>query len=276
MSGEGAADRGRSGLSPTWFVDTKQHRRLEEACEDARRYGYVLLCVGEAGVGKTFSARRLSSWDLVESPSGRRAHILNPPPEMARRRTAYWCAPPASTPKMVTGEVERARNLLSWMVDLSLTHQGNSLGAEVADDRTELLIVDEAQFLKNTALEQLRYLYDRGNFGLVLMGMPGCDKILERCEQFNSRIGHVHPYRPLEEEAVWGLLQTPIILGTNLKAEAFAEECLSPIMSATQGNFRRIVKLVQRIERILEINNREIANAAVVRKAASQLKPPEE
>lgn len=274
----GAEDRGWPSQNPRGFVVTKQHRQLEEACRDARRYGYVLLCVGDAGVGKTCSARRLSSWDLIEPLSSRRAHVLNPPPEMANRRTAYWCVPPASTPKMVTGEVERARNLLSWMVDLSAARPGSAGGAqgEDMDDRTELLIVDEAQFLKNTALEQLRYIYDRGNFGLVLMGMPGLDKILARYEQFHSRVGHMHFYRPLDEAAVWELLQTPAVLGTNLRAEAFPEVCLAPIMTATKGNFRRILKLAQRVERILEINGRDVANAAVVRKAASQQRPPED
>lgn len=270
-------DLGRSGPKPGGFVVTKQHKLLEEACRDARRYRYVLLCVGDAGVGKTCSAKRLSSWHLVDPVSSRYAYILNPPPEVAHQRTAYWCAPPACTPKMVSGEVERARNLLSWMVDLSEAppeDEDAGRAKEHATDRTELLIVDEAQFLKNAALEQLRYLYDRGDFGLVLMGMPGLDKILERYEQFHSRIGQVHPYRPLEEEAVWELLQTPSVLGTNLLVEAFPEECLAPIMTVTEGNFRKVVKLAQRIERILEINGREAANAAVVRKAASQLRPP--
>ena len=272
---EGYDKRTDLQFQPSGFIVTHEHRRFMEICKDARRYRYVVLYTGEAGTGKTYSGTRYSSWDLVQSLSSQYAYILNPPQEVATRRTAYFSAPPGSTAKTVSNMVENSRNLLSWLVDIATeqSHDGEVSLETAAADRTELLIVDEAQFLQNKAMERLRYEYDRGNFGLVLMSMPGFENVLARYKQFHSRVGDVCQLQPLDIDSVGQILCRPDLLNTNLTTQAVPDEVIPVIFNATQGNFRRLKMLMQRVEIIMGFNRVEVATRDIVRGAISQLLP---
>lgn len=255
------------------FANTGEYRRFAEFCEDVRHYRHIGLCVGTPGVGKTVSAKRYASWGLLEPLLSRSAYLESLPAEVSSCRVVYYSAAPANTPKSIAADIEKRRRVMSWLVDTARSQESgdSDTGLMGVEDRTEVVIVDEAQFLKGNVLEQLRHLYDRDGFGLILSGMPGLDRIYARYPQLYSRIGFLHQYKALTADTVHELMKDPSIFGVDLSPEAFSDEAINAMMRYSEGNFRTLEKLSQRVERLLPINRLTVANAQVVSRARQDI-----
>jgi DNA transposition AAA+ family ATPase len=274
-------DTGPEGRSPPEFLVTKEHRRFAEFADACQRERYIGVCYGPPGVGKTLSARQYTHWDtLTPVLADRLAAIRDPfedredaergPTVLAEARSVLWTPTVTVTARQLEGHVPVLCRRFNAIVEQHVNPQADYLSDAW---HVELLIVDEADRLKTTGLEQLRDMFDRLPIGLILIGMPGLEKRLARYPQLYSRIGFAHHYRPLSSDELQFVLahhwQT---LGLSLSADAFTDaEAVAAVARITGGNFRLIHRLFAQIRRLLEINELRTVTPEVVEAARETL-----
>ena len=255
------------------FQITKQHRRFVEFADAVRRHRYIGACYGAPGLGKTLSARTYAAaddWDRWELHRYSRDSML--PQSLLNSRTAIFTPYVTITARQLLNEVIHRVAVLSGDIERSfnaLWDPFDDLQLE-SDSRTELLI-DEADRLKTSGLEQLRDFFDRSDMGMILIGMPGFDRQLARYPQLYSRVGFAHQYRPLDAEDIpdvlehyWRQLGLPF-------DPTLADEAANMVTRITGGNFRLIERLMSQVGRVLEINQLDTITPEVVEAARQTL-----
>jgi DNA transposition AAA+ family ATPase len=246
-------DTGPEGRPASEFLVTKDHRRFAEFADACRRERYIGVCYGPPGVGKTLSARNYTYWDTLTPVLADRLDFIADPFEdrddaergpaiLAEARSVLWTPSVTVTARQLEGYVPLLCRRFNAIVERYLNPRADYLSEAW---HVELLIVDEADRLKTTGLEQLRDFFDRLPIGLILIGMPGLEKRLARYPQLYSRIGFAQHYRPLSsDELHFVLAHHWETLGPSLSAEDFTDtEAVATVARITGGNFRLIHRL---------------------------------
>jgi DNA transposition AAA+ family ATPase len=283
------------GRETAGFVLTKEYRLFAEFCDACRRSRYIGLGYGPPGAGKTESARYYAQWNQVEpllpeplvTFTGRSVtdgffpykpfRFSSAPSEapILECRTVFYTPPVSASPWRIEREIMALCASFAYLVEAAnQRHQGKDefLVTRRFSHLVELLIVDEANRLKDAGLEQIRDLYDRGRFGLILLGMPGLEKRLARAPQLYSRIGFAHQIHPLAEEETRFFLEQRWSHRIKVYSEDFTDrEALAALLRLTRGNIRLIERLMMQVEHILVANQLEVVTAEVVETARENL-----
>ena len=193
-------------------------------------------------------------------------HMAAAHQEAEKKKQEYFVTVPNGQPML--GEYSQIE---TGMADIANSYARKSNNTT---DPTALIIIDEADRLRITSLDQLRDIFDRGGTGVILIGMPGIEKRLSRYPQFSSRVGFVHEYRTLKAEDVRHLLKQRGWLPANLNFPVSGlddQEVVAAILRVTEGNFRLLHRLMTQIIRILDLNTLTMVTEEVVEVARESL-----
>lgn len=257
------------------FIATKEHRRFAEFAAAVRREGYIGLCFGPAGVGKTLSARRVARWDqaqtLVEDWGERQSTDAAVYAALNRSRAVFYTPGVGTNRRQLDNDINRLCQRVDICIDSHVRPDTYHLPGR--DKYVDLLIIDEAERLTPVSLEYLRDRYDRRHLGLLLIGMPGIEKSLSRYPQLYSRIGFAHQYHTLaDDELAFVLTRHWKRLGLTLDLSDFTDaQAVAAVGRITHGNFRLVHRLFSQIERIMAINDLTVITNDVIETARSTL-----
>ena len=281
--------------NPPSFVTTKSYRRFAEMCDACRRARVVGLGYGPPGTGKTESAKEYAQWRLFKpflpesliTFTGRSAMdgmypyrpfpFASIPLEAALQecRTVFYTPPVSASVARLEKEVLSLFAAFSYLVEAATQgHQGREefLVTRRFSHLIELLIVDEANRLKDAGLELMRDFADRGEFGLVLLGMPGLEKRLMRAPQLYSRVGFAHEMEPLSDEETRDFLEKRWSHRVKPSSDDFTDkEAVATILRITRGNIRLIERLMMQVEHVLVANQTQVVTKDVVETAQQNL-----
>lgn len=215
------------------FVPTLAARRGMEVMAFAHVEGEINVIYGSAGLGKTQMlkeyARRNSSAVLIEvDPS---------------------CTPKVLLRKIAEAVGANARGVNNELLDSIVSKLKGS---------ERLLMIDEAELLSTRSLEFIRRIHDLTGVGVVLAGMPRLLINLKgknnELAQLYSRVGFACDLGNALSEEDLGLLAESA-LGTS--------EFNAPLIKASNGNARRLSKLMRGVVRSSEINQTPISKELV-------------
>lgn len=141
-----------------------------------------------------------------------------------------------------------------------------------------VLVIDEAQNLSQTVLEQIRMLSNLETekdklIQIVLVGQPELRDLLtsSSLRQLNERIMVRYELRPLDRKDVQGYVEHRLVVGGGKGDLRFTNAAFKAIYKYSQGNPRRINAVCDRALLIAYANEKHTISKGMVRKAIEDI-----
>lgn len=251
---------------PAFFYESASHNaalyRLQIAIKLKRGMSLIL---GDVGIGKTTLSRRL--FQLLKGEEKVSSHlILNPmfesEAELLTALLKLFRIPTQSAPLSVVESLET--------IERFLFEQG------VREDRTVVLLIDEAQRLSPSSLEVLRALlnYETNEFKLLQLILMAQMELLPRIRgvmNFWDRISLRYVINPLDEADTEAMIAFRLRqAGYDSRKNLFTARAISEIYHFSQGYPRRIARLCHDALEQLAVSGKEDIDETIVQSLIQQ------
>ena len=251
---------------PAFFYESASHNaalyRLQIAIKLKRGMSLIL---GDVGIGKTTLSRRL--FQLLKGEEKVSSHlILNPmyesESELLTALLKLFRIPTQSAPLSVVESLET--------IERYLFEQG------VREDRTVVLLIDEAQRLSPSSLEVLRALlnYETNEFKLLQLILMAQMELLPRIRgmmNFWDRISLRYAINPLDEADTEAMIAFRLRqAGYDSRKNLFTARAISEIYHFSQGYPRRIARLCHDALEQLAVSGKEDIDETIVQSLIQQ------
>ena len=248
---------------PEFFFSSREHERaLTNVLIELRLKRGLSVVLGDVGTGKTTLSRKLVQ-DLREREDCLFHIMLDPSFE---NRSAF-------TLSLVKNFGIPVENPQPTLTDLREALERFLFQKGVVEQKTIILIIDEAQKLDPVSMEVLRLLlnYETNEFKLlqlVLLGQTELLSSIQKIPNFMDRVSFKTRLVPLDYEEMTEMIFFRIEqAGYRARMDLFLEDALKEIYQATQGYPRQVTMLCHKALKTMLMKNKP----AVDRQLISQI-----
>lgn len=246
---------------PDFFYQSREHRTaLTNVLIEFRLKRGLSVILGNVGTGKTTLSRKL--FQMLNSREDIDFYmILDPTYEteylfLSALTKTFGIEITAVQPTIVTLKEEIKRYLFQKGVN---------------ENRTIVLLIDEAQKLNSTSMEVLRILlnYETNEFKLLQLVLLGQTELLPQLvntKNFIDRVSLKYTLGPLDEQETREMIGFRIEkAGYQGREKLFAEEVFKEIYGYTHGYPRQIAMLCHKVLKAIVMKNKPVVNKEVVK-----------
>ncbi|OIO39457.1 MAG: hypothetical protein AUJ72_00770 [Candidatus Omnitrophica bacterium CG1_02_46_14] len=247
---------------PEFFYSSREHERaLTNVLIELRLKRGLSVVLGDVGTGKTTLSRKLIQ-DLKNREDCLFHIILDP---IFENNTLFM----QSLVKNF-GLLTDTAGVVPSMTDLREKLERFLFQKGVVENKTVILIIDEAQKLNEMSLEALRVLlnYETNQFKLlqlVLLGQMELLSTLRGIPNFLDRISFKSVLNPFDYNEMKEMIYFRIgQAGYHSKMDLFLEDALKEIYHYTHGYPRKVTMLCHRALKEMLIHNRPVVDRGMV------------